>query len=59
MQVTSCIPLTRDRYGVTRVYLQQCGYVLTDVEAARNNLRAISRVMKQAELDAEGANKAR
>ncbi|PPJ54262.1 hypothetical protein CBER1_05167 [Cercospora berteroae] len=46
-------------YGVTRVYLQQCGYVLTDVEAARNNLRAISRVMKQAELEVEGANKAR
>ncbi|KAM3415757.1 hypothetical protein BST61_g9268 [Cercospora zeina] len=46
-------------YGVTRVYLQQCGYVLTDVESARNNLRAISRAMKQAELDAEGANKAR
>lgn len=49
--------LTPDRYGVTRVYAQQCGYVLTDAEAARNSLRVISRAMKQAELEPEGANK--
>lgn len=51
--------LTRSRYGVARVYAQQCGYVLTDAESARNNLRAMSRVIKQAELGREGANKAR
>lgn len=51
--------LTNDSYGVARVYAQQCGYVLADAEAARNNLRAISRVIKQAELGPEGANKAR
>ncbi|USW48449.1 Putative rad21/Rec8-like protein [Septoria linicola] len=44
-------------YGVTRVYAQQCGYVLTDAEAARNSLRVISRAMKQAELEPEGATK--
>lgn len=51
--------LISNRYGVARVYAQQCGYVLTDAESARNNLRAMSRVIKQAELGPEGANKAR
>ncbi|KAF7193006.1 Meiotic recombination protein rec8 [Pseudocercospora fuligena] len=46
-------------YGVTRVYAQQCGYVLSDAESARNNLRAMLRVVQQAELEKEGANKGR
>jgi len=47
------------RYGVARVYAQQCGYVLTDAETARNNLRAVFKVMRASALDAQGGNKAR
>nr|OQO28495.1 hypothetical protein B0A51_03307 [Rachicladosporium sp. CCFEE 5018] len=46
-------------YGVTRVYAQQCGYVLTDAESAKNNMRAMLKVMRTSQLDAEGGNKAR
>ncbi|KAK6442416.1 R8 protein [Oleoguttula sp. CCFEE 5521] len=46
-------------YGVTRVYAQQCGYVLTDAENAKNNMRAMLKVMRTSQLDAEGGNKAR
>ncbi|KAK6432449.1 R8 protein [Oleoguttula sp. CCFEE 5521] len=46
-------------YGVTRVYAQQCGYVLTDAETAKNNMRAMLKVMRTSQLDAEGGNMAR
>ncbi|EME89385.1 uncharacterized protein MYCFIDRAFT_76725 [Pseudocercospora fijiensis CIRAD86] len=46
-------------YGVTRVYAQQCVYVLSDAESARNNMRAMLRVVHQAELEKEGVNKSR
>lgn len=49
-------------YGVTRVYAQQCGYVLTDVEQARNGMRALLRVMRgggNAHEEEEGALKGR
>jgi len=42
------------RYGVARVYSQQCGYVLTDVEAARNSMRAMFKSLKTSELDEQG-----
>ncbi|CAK4034916.1 unnamed protein product [Lecanosticta acicola] len=44
-------------YGVTRVYSQQCGYVLADAETARNSIRAIFKVMQQAALEPEGRTK--
>lgn len=47
------------RYGVTRVYAQQCGYALTDAEAAKLGLREVSKSLKSDELDAAGANKGR
>ncbi|OQN96453.1 hypothetical protein B0A48_17509 [Cryoendolithus antarcticus] len=46
-------------YGVTRVYAQQCGYVLTDAENAKNNMRATLKIMRTSQLDAEGGNNAR
>ncbi|KAK0895596.1 R8 protein [Friedmanniomyces endolithicus] len=46
-------------YGVTRVYSQQCGYVLTDAEAAKNNMKAIFRVIRASGLEAEGGTKGR
>ena len=49
-----CIALTPYRYGVTRVYAQQCGYVLNDAEAAKNNMRLMFKVLRSSELDAAG-----
>ena len=46
-------------YGVARVYSQQCGYVLSDAEAAKNNMRAMFRVMRTSGLEAEGGTKGR
>ncbi|KAH9845878.1 ubiquitin c-terminal hydrolase [Teratosphaeria destructans] len=46
-------------YGVTRVYAQQCGYVLNDAEAARSNMRAIFKVMRTAALESDERHKGR
>ena len=51
--------LTVARYGVTRVYAQQCGYVLTDAEAARAGMRAVFKALKADALDAVGGHKGR
>jgi hypothetical protein len=40
-------------YGVSRVYSQQCGYVLADTQAAQNNMRALLKVAKNNDLDPE------
>ncbi|KAI4910896.1 hypothetical protein J4E90_007153 [Alternaria incomplexa] len=45
-------------YGVSRVYLQQCGYILSDAESARNALLVMLRTVKHTALDAD-AGKAR
>ena len=45
-------------YGVSRVYSQQCLYVLTDAQAAQSNMRALLRTVKTSELDPD-AGKAR
>ncbi|KAI9737866.1 MAG: hypothetical protein M1834_009236 [Cirrosporium novae-zelandiae] len=45
-------------FGVSRVYSQQCGYVLADAQAAQNNMRALLKVIKNTGLDPE-AGKAR
>lgn len=46
-------------YGVTRVYSQQCGYVLTDAETAKTNMRTMFQAMRTSALEAEGATKGR
>jgi hypothetical protein len=52
------VVLITSRYGVSRVYLQQCGYVLTDAQNAHNAMRMMLKAMKDAGLDPE-AGKAR
>ena len=38
-------------YGVSRVHSQQCNYVLSDTQSFRDNLRGITQVMKELEID--------
>ncbi|KAI8934714.1 hypothetical protein NX059_008403 [Plenodomus lindquistii] len=38
-------------YGVSRVYLQQCGYVLSDAQTANNEIMLLSRIVKDGALD--------
>lgn len=45
------IELTPRRYGVSRVYSQQCGYVLSDAQHAQNSMRALLKVVGTADLD--------
>ncbi|KAF2130883.1 hypothetical protein P153DRAFT_206353 [Dothidotthia symphoricarpi CBS 119687] len=45
-------------YGVSRVYLQQCGYVLSDAQNVQSQIRVLLRTVKNAGLDPE-AGKAR
>lgn len=45
-------------YGVSRVYSQQCGYVLMDAQNAQNSMKALLKVVRTAELDPD-AGKAR
>lgn len=47
--------LTWSRYGVSRVYDQQCAYVLADAQTAQTQIRALLRVTKSNDLDASGA----
>ncbi|KAK4913475.1 R8 protein [Elasticomyces elasticus] len=46
-------------YGVTRVYSQQCVYVLNDAEAAKNSMRDLLRVVRGRGLEVEGGTKGR
>ncbi|KAF9698437.1 hypothetical protein EKO04_003770 [Ascochyta lentis] len=45
-------------YGVSRVYLQQCGYVLSDAQTAHNTMMLMLRTVQNHALDPE-AGKAR
>ncbi|KAI4196754.1 MAG: hypothetical protein LQ348_002249 [Seirophora lacunosa] len=45
-------------YGVSRVYLQQCGYTLSDAQNIQMNMRILSKVLRTASLD-PNAGKAR
>ncbi|KAI9882475.1 MAG: hypothetical protein M1823_005775 [Watsoniomyces obsoletus] len=45
-------------YGVSRVYLQQCGYVLADAQQAQTNLMTLRKLIRVSELDPR-AGKAR
>lgn len=40
-------------YGVSRVYLQQCGYVLSDAQTAHNAMRMMLRTVENRGLDPE------
>lgn len=39
------------RFGISRVYSQQCGFVLADAQMAQNNIKALLKVIRTAELD--------
>ncbi|CAG8983448.1 hypothetical protein HYALB_00000617 [Hymenoscyphus albidus] len=43
-------------FGAVRVYSQQCGYVLQDAQTAHTNIRALFKVSRTKDLDAEDAN---
>ena len=45
-------------YGVSRVFSQQCGYVLSDAQVAQSNMRALLKAVRTSELDPD-AGKAR
>lgn len=40
-------------YGVSRVYAQQCTYVLADAQSFREKMRGITTVMRELEIDLE------
>lgn len=50
--------LTKVSYGVSRVYLQQCGYTLSDAQSMQANMRVLSKIIRTASLD-PNAGKAR
>ncbi|KAI4111863.1 MAG: hypothetical protein LQ339_000322 [Xanthoria mediterranea] len=45
-------------YGVSRVYLQQCGYTLSDAQSIQTNLKMLSKAIRTTSLD-PNAGKAR
>ncbi|KAK5128697.1 hypothetical protein LTR85_000030 [Meristemomyces frigidus] len=59
LRLQSNLLFVRSQYGVARVYSQQCGYVLTDAETAKNNMRAVFKVMRTSALEAEGGHRGR
>lgn len=42
-------------YGVSKVYAQQCSYVLADAQTAQKNIRALMKVVLNTEIDCGGA----
>jgi len=46
-------------YGVTRVYQQQCGYMLTDVEKTRDHMRLFTTTWSTDNAIVENAGKAK
>lgn len=49
---------TPHSYGVSRIFSQQCGYVLSDAQIAQSNMRALLKAVRTSELD-PNAGKAR
>ncbi|KAI4233995.1 MAG: hypothetical protein LQ352_008205 [Teloschistes flavicans] len=45
-------------YGVSRVYLQQCGYTLSDAQSMQTSMKFLSKIIRTASLD-PNAGKAR
>lgn len=45
-------------FGVSCVFSQQCGYVLSDAQIAQSNMRALLKAVRTSELDSN-AGKAR
>ena len=49
----SMTDLTIGSYGISRVFSQQCNYVLTDLQTFKDKMRGIAQVMKELEIDPE------
>lgn len=47
--------LIAQSYGVSRVYDQQCGYVLSDAQAAQLKMRDLLKVTRNNDLDSSAA----
>lgn len=47
--------LTVVSFGVSRVFSQQCAYVLTDMQSLRDKMRGISVLLKELETDPDVA----
>ena len=45
-------------YGVSRVFSQQCGYILSDAQIAQSHMRSLLKAVRTSELDSN-AGKAR
>jgi meiotic recombination protein REC8, fungi type len=43
----------RFSYGVSRVYSQQCGYVLSDLQNFRDKMKGAETVLRDMEIDLE------
>ena len=43
--------IRRRSYGVTRVYSQQCGYVLHDAESAKSSMQTVFRAVRSSLID--------
>ena len=59
VSLTCLESLTYSRYGVCRVYDQKCQYVLKDAEQARDKMRMLFKVVRNADLDPEAGRAAR
>jgi len=47
------------RYGVTRVYGEQCNFVLKDAQVEQNKIRALLRSLHAVPIELDGKHKAK
>jgi meiotic recombination protein REC8, fungi type len=40
------------RYGISRIHLQQCGYVLADAQSVQNSIRHLLAAVRPDNIDA-------
>ena len=48
---TTRLTLILSSYGVSRVYSEQCAYVLMDAQSTQSTMKAFLKIVKHAELD--------
>lgn len=45
------VPLMKPSFGVSRVFSQQCAYVLTDMQSLWDKMRGMTMLLKELEID--------
>ena len=45
------IEANRHSFGVSRVFSQQCAYVLTDIQGLQDKMRGTTMLLKELEID--------